>query len=183
MPHFRAQHSGHFVLISSVGAWVGMPGMGAYPSSKAAVEGLMRSFDMEARPLGIKTLILQPGSFRTNMQNPRKFTDAPESAHYQALMDGYVTFSEKVHGKIDGDVAKFAGIAVDLVKGEGCAEGKEVPLSMPVGPDAFAYVKGRLELEMKTLGDWEGVISSTNFDEGVEVMGAEETAAAAPWAN
>ncbi|TKA50730.1 hypothetical protein B0A55_12744 [Friedmanniomyces simplex] len=51
------------------------------------------------------------------------------------------------HGTQDGDPEKFVNLAIDLVKREGCAESREIPLALPSGPDAYARVKQRLELE------------------------------------
>ena len=39
LPSFRARVSGTIVMISSVDAWVGRPGFGAYTASKYALEG------------------------------------------------------------------------------------------------------------------------------------------------
>lgn len=61
MPHFRERKSGANVLISSVAAFGTPPGMGAYGASKSAIEGLYRSLAVEVGPLGIKTLVIEPG--------------------------------------------------------------------------------------------------------------------------
>ena len=72
----------------------------------------------------------------------------------------------KLHGTQPGDPAKAVEVTIDLVKGEGVAEGREVPGWMPLGSDAFEVVKKKAEAELKLLGDWETVIKGTDFGVG-----------------
>ncbi|KAK4897958.1 hypothetical protein LTR27_004342 [Elasticomyces elasticus] len=176
MPHFRERKSGCNVLVSSVGAFVNAPGMGAYCASKAAIEAMYRSLEGEVKPLGIKTLILQPGIFRTEIQNMKKASIA-ESKHHQGMMAGYSDFMTQGYGKFEGDPSKLAKLAVDLVKGEGSAEDKEIPLALPVGPDAYAMVKQRLELDLKNVEEWGVQIQATNYDGAGQGNGSAEL----PW--
>lgn len=39
MPHFRSKRNGKFVFMGSIAAWGGLPALGAYCSSKAALRG------------------------------------------------------------------------------------------------------------------------------------------------
>lgn len=39
MPHFRSKRNGTFVFMGSIAAWGGLPALGAYCSSKAALRG------------------------------------------------------------------------------------------------------------------------------------------------
>lgn len=69
-------------------------------------------------------------------------------------------FAPQLHGGQPGDVRKAVELTLDLVKGEGQAEGREVPSEMWMGSDAFADVKARCEGVLKVLGEWEGVVRS-----------------------
>lgn len=66
-------------------------------------------------------------------------------------------------GKQPGDPEKFAQLIVDLMHGEGVAKGREVPVSLPVGRDAWQIVGGAVDKERQILDDWKDVIESTDF--------------------
>lgn len=52
---------------------------------------------------------------------------------------------------------------IDLMKGEGCAAGKTVPLRLLIGRDAREAVKTTCEEMLKTMEEWKDVIDSTDF--------------------
>lgn len=62
-----------------------------------------------------------------------------------------------------GDPEKLVRVVVDLVRREGVAEGKKVPLRIPLGEDCFTDVKAKCEETLKVLEDWESVSRSTDF--------------------
>jgi NAD(P)-dependent dehydrogenase (short-subunit alcohol dehydrogenase family) len=51
LPHMRQRRSGHFVNISSVGGFVGVPGFGIYNATKFGVEGLSEGLALGGRAL------------------------------------------------------------------------------------------------------------------------------------
>ena len=102
--------------------------------------GDLRALDAEIRPLGIRTLILQPRTYRTDIRNTER-THTSDTVHHKQLVERMLSFMTKTHGTQDGDPEKFTNVMIDLVKGEGIAAGKEVPLVMPMGPDSFRYAK------------------------------------------
>lgn len=61
-----------------------------------------------------------------------------------------------------GDPVKLVEIILDLVRGEGIAEGSQVSFRLPLGIDVFDDIKAKCEKTLKLLGDWESVIRSTN---------------------
>jgi NAD(P)-dependent dehydrogenase (short-subunit alcohol dehydrogenase family) len=70
LPVMRAQGKGRIINISSVSAFSGSPSLGAYASSKWALEGFSESLYMELLPFNISVVLVEPGSYRT-----RIFTD------------------------------------------------------------------------------------------------------------
>jgi NAD(P)-dependent dehydrogenase (short-subunit alcohol dehydrogenase family) len=58
---------GRIVFISSVSGRFSSPFMGAYASSKFALEGLADALRVELRPWGIRTSLVEPGSIDTDM--------------------------------------------------------------------------------------------------------------------
>lgn len=70
LPVMRPRRSGRIINISSVSAFSGSPSLGAYASSKWALEGFSESLYMEVKPFNIDVILVEPGSYRTKI-----FTD------------------------------------------------------------------------------------------------------------
>ncbi|HEX8385390.1 MAG TPA: SDR family NAD(P)-dependent oxidoreductase, partial [Rubricoccaceae bacterium] len=67
LPVMRAQRSGLVVTVSSTAGLVGGPFTSAYAASKFAVEGWMESLAPEVAPFGVRTMLVEPGFFRTEL--------------------------------------------------------------------------------------------------------------------
>jgi len=67
LPIMRRQRAGHIILVSSIGGRVSAPVIGAYDASKFALEGWSESLRIETRSLGVRVVLVEPGSF----QSPR----------------------------------------------------------------------------------------------------------------
>src|SRR5213078_574162 len=67
LPVMRRQRSGLVVTISSTGGIVGQAFVSAYSASKFGVEGWMESLAPEVQPFGIRTMLVEPGFFRTEL--------------------------------------------------------------------------------------------------------------------
>jgi short-subunit dehydrogenase len=68
-----ARRAGTLVGIASVGAIRGMPGHGAYCSSKAAVISYCESLRGEMRPSGVKVVTLVPGYIATPLTRANRY--------------------------------------------------------------------------------------------------------------
>ena len=65
LPQMRAQRDGYVINISSMGGKIWEPLGSWYHASKFAVEGLSDSLRVEVAEFGIKVVIIQPGSIRS----------------------------------------------------------------------------------------------------------------------
>lgn len=135
--------------------------------------GLISTFVVEVAPLGfVKTLVVNPGHFRTEVVSPAKFDLPKDSPNYQYLSDHYAdVIPNQMYGNQPGDTRKGVKTCIDLVKGEGAAAGRELPLYLPLGTDAFEAAKVETEKCLKMLQDWEDVIRSTDVVEGSSAWG------------
>ena len=70
LPVMRSQRSGLLVTISSTAASRGQEFCTAYAASKFGVEGWMESLTPEVAPFGIRTMLVEPGFFRTELLTP-----------------------------------------------------------------------------------------------------------------
>ena len=60
-------HSGRIVFVSSVGAFVGLPGQANYAASKAGLVGLARALAREVASRGVTVNVVAPGLVDTDM--------------------------------------------------------------------------------------------------------------------
>lgn len=67
LPIMRRQRFGHIIMVSSIGGRVSAPVIGAYDASKFALEGWSESLRIETRALGIQVVLVEPGSFQTDI--------------------------------------------------------------------------------------------------------------------
>ena len=79
LPVMRAQRSGLVVAISSTAGIVGQEFCTAYAASKFGVEGWIESLTPEVAPFGIRTMLVEPGFFRTELLTPESTTYAEPS--------------------------------------------------------------------------------------------------------
>lgn len=135
LPVMRAQRSGHVVSISSLAGLVGLPGTTAYATSKFGLEGWMEALRFDLEPFGIRTTVVEPGYFRTEL-----LTDA--SSNFAELsIDDYAERSAamregrvRMNGKQPGDPVKLADALLKVVDLE------EPPLRFVAGSDAIEAV-------------------------------------------
>jgi NAD(P)-dependent dehydrogenase (short-subunit alcohol dehydrogenase family) len=67
LPVMRQQKSGHIIMVSSVSGLHAAPTISSYSASKFALEGWSEALRMEVNRLGIKVVLVEPGSFQTDI--------------------------------------------------------------------------------------------------------------------
>src|ERR1039458_7692061 len=67
LPVMRRQRSGHIIMLSSIGGLNGSVTVSSYSASKHALEGWSESLRLEINSLGIKVVLIEPGSFQTDV--------------------------------------------------------------------------------------------------------------------
>jgi len=131
LPVMRAQRRGLVVTISSTGGIVGQAFVSAYSAAKFGVEGWMESLAPEVAPFGIRTMLVEPGFFRTELLTDES-TKWPEASinDYAENTRQTVSAWKKMNGLQGGDAVKLAEALVRL------ASQAEPPLRWPAGADA-----------------------------------------------
>ena len=141
LPVMRAQRSGLVVTISSTAGLEGGEFTSAYAASKFAVEGWMESLAPEVAPFGIRTMLVEPGFFRTELLTPESTKYAESSIEdYAERTEQTVTAWKSMNGQQGGDPAKLADALVQL------AAQDEPPLRFPAGADAVTTFENRAKL-------------------------------------
>lgn len=67
LPVMRRQRSGHIIMISSIVGLHGAMSISSYSAAKFALEGWSESLRLEVNSLGIKVVLVEPGSFQTDI--------------------------------------------------------------------------------------------------------------------
>src|SRR3954452_13276897 len=108
LPVMRAQRSGLVVAISSTAGIVGQKFCTAYSASKFGVEGWIESLTPEVAPFGIRTMLVEPGFFRTELLTPESTRyAAPTIGDYAEKTKQTVTAWSGMSGRQGGDPAKL----------------------------------------------------------------------------
>jgi len=142
LPVMRAQRSGLLVTISSTAGILGQEFCTAYAASKFGVEGWIESLTPEVAPFGIRTMLVEPGFFRTELLTPESTTYADSSIDdYAERAKQTVAAWNGMNGQQSGDPAKLADALVQL------ASQDEPPLRFAAGADAV----GAFEQKAKDL--------------------------------
>jgi NAD(P)-dependent dehydrogenase (short-subunit alcohol dehydrogenase family) len=136
LPVMRAQRSGLVVTMSSTAGLIGQEFTSAYAASKFAVEGWMESLTPEVAPFGVRTMVVEPGFFRTELLTPESTSYAePSIEDYTERTRQTVAAWTGMNGLQGGDPAKLARGLVQL------AGSQEPPVRWVAGADAVAGVE------------------------------------------
>ena len=115
LPTMRRQRAGLVLTISSTAGLVGQAFCSAYAAAKFGVEGWMESIAFELEPFGVKTMLVEPGFFRTELLSPDSTRWAELSIDdYAASTKTTVAAWSGMNGKQGGDPAKLADALVKL---------------------------------------------------------------------
>jgi NAD(P)-dependent dehydrogenase (short-subunit alcohol dehydrogenase family) len=116
LPVMRQQRSGLVVTISSTAGITGQMFCTAYAAAKFGIEGWMESLTPEIAPFGIRTMLVEPGFFRTELLTNDSTTYAhPSIDDYAEQSRQIVSAWKSMDGKQGGDPAKLADALVKLV--------------------------------------------------------------------
>src|SRR4029434_11286901 len=130
LPVMRAQRRGLVVTISSTGGITGQAFVSAYAAAKFGVEGWMESLTPEVAPFGIRTMLVEPGFFRTELlTNDSTSYAQPTIDNYANQTKEIVAAWKSMDGRQGGDPAKLAHALLKLV------ELKEPPTRFAAGAD------------------------------------------------
>src|SRR5436190_1468812 len=141
LPVMRRQRAGLVISISSGAGVSGGPSASAYAASKFALEGWMESLAGEVEPFGIRTMLVEPGFFRTELLTPDSTTFAELSIDdYDEARAQSNAFWASMNGTQAGDPAKLAQALVQL------ADSAEPPLRWVAGEDVVEGVEDKARL-------------------------------------
>jgi NAD(P)-dependent dehydrogenase (short-subunit alcohol dehydrogenase family) len=156
LPHMRERRSGAIVQLSSVGGRMSFAGFAAYSATKFALEGMSEALADEVRPLGIKVLIVEPGSFRTGL-----FASISASAQiedYAATVGPTRQMAKTGDGTQPGDPAKAAAAIIAAL------DDADTPLHLALGDDSVDAILASLDQVRADITAWEKVGRDTRLE-------------------
>jgi NAD(P)-dependent dehydrogenase (short-subunit alcohol dehydrogenase family) len=156
LPGMRARGRGAIVQISSMGGQLSPPGFGAYCAAKFALEAASESLAAEVAPLGLRVVIVEPGSFRTGFAGGRLHRSPPLAAYAETVGPNR-EFLTAQDGSQEGDPRRAAEAIVSAV------DAPQPPLRLALGADAVEAIRGSLQGRLAELESWEDVSRSTAF--------------------
>jgi NAD(P)-dependent dehydrogenase (short-subunit alcohol dehydrogenase family) len=163
LPVMRRQRSGLIVQISSTAGISGQEFVSAYSASKFAVEGWIESLAPEIAPFGIRTMLVEPGFFRTELLTEES-TNYPEPSidDYAEKTRQTVTAWKGMSGLQGGDPAKLATALIQLV-------GQDAPPARwAAGADAGVTLEKKAHDLLAQADAYRELSSSLAFDEAGE---------------
>ncbi len=160
LPVMRAQRSGLVVTISSTAGIVGGEFTSAYAAAKFGLEGWMESLTPEIAPYGIRTMLVEPGFFRTDLLTPESTSYAtPSIEDYRERTEQTVTAWQGMNGLQGGDPAKLATALIQLVGSV------ETPLRWAAGADALDVLEDKAQTLLKQADAYRELSSSLAHDD------------------
>ena len=157
LPVMRHARSGHIINVSSIGGFAGQSHLGAYNSSKFAIEGFSEALAQELAPVGIKVTIVEPGRFRTDGAG-----GVPAAVPTDIANSAPVGGATRDIVRQPGDPAIAAAAIIAAVDAD------VPPLRLVLGADSLAGVRAKLAAVTAEISAWESVSVGTAFQERVE---------------
>jgi len=162
LPVMRKQRSGHMVTITSLAGLIGQEFASAYAASKFGLEGWMESLRFDVAPYGIKTTIVEPGFFRTELLEEAS-TIWPELSidDYAERTAATTAAWQSMNGKQAGDPAKLAKALITVI------DGPEPPLRWIAGADALPAVEQKANKLLAQVDAYRELSSSLAHDDAM----------------
>ncbi|GAA0624940.1 SDR family oxidoreductase [Brevundimonas kwangchunensis] len=137
LPAMRERRSGVIVNLSSSSTYKPLPLLSVYRASKAAMNALTESADLELKPFGIRARVVLPGLAPT--------TAFADSARGQVIGAGgvpeaYAEYTQKTLAMMQAAAGGTVTVAQDVAEAiYRAATDPDCPTMLPAGPDAVTW--------------------------------------------
>ncbi len=158
LPIMRRQRAGLLLTISSTAGIAGGSFCSAYAAAKFGVEGWIESLALEVSPFGIRSMIVEPGFFRTDLLTMESTTYAEGAIDdYSKRTAETVAAWTGMNGKQSGDPTKLAEVLLQL------AGHDDHPARFAAGLDALEVFETKAKLLLTQADAHRGLSSSFGF--------------------
>ena len=125
---------------------------------------LAETFAVELAPFKIPVLLVAPGAFATEGIYGQGCRTHNAIAAYDVMREATRSKFFSLESFATGDPDKAMEAVVDVVKGQGVANGKPWPLYLILGKDANRDVEIKCGKVLGALDEWKDVTQSMDFD-------------------
>jgi len=113
LPQLRATKDAYIINISSIAGQIGLPYRGGYSATKFATEGYSESLRMELLPFGVKVILVEPGDFKTNINQNRKIASGNSDSPYYK---NFIAINKKIVSEVNkADNPIKVGICIEKI--------------------------------------------------------------------
>jgi len=147
LPIMRAQGSGHFIQVSSIGGVNAFPTVGLYHASKWGLEGFSQSLATEVAGFGIKVTLVEPGGYATDWGGPSAKRAAPMPA-YDGARAAIAAFRSN---NVPGDPAATGPAILKVV------DATDPPLRIFFGSGGLPMIRAEYARRIETWEQWNDV--------------------------
>jgi NAD(P)-dependent dehydrogenase (short-subunit alcohol dehydrogenase family) len=160
LPVMRTQRSGQVITITSAAGLMGQEFVAAYAASKFALEGWMESLQFDLEPFGIRTMLVEPGFFRTELLVEGSSTIWPELEieDYAERTAQTIQAWKGMNGLQGGDPRKLGQALVTL------SDSDELPLRFLAGTDVISGLEQKIATLQAQIEAHRDLSSSLAFD-------------------
>lgn len=157
LPGMRERRRGTIVNISSMDGIASLPANGFYSASKFALEGLTEALWQEIEPIGLRALLVEPGSFRTGIEQRTHISGTP-IPDYDATSGAFVRAVTGVRPEMfPGDPARAAEAIVRNVRSVSPQR------RLVLGSDAHRRISAQVAELQRGLDEGRDLALSTDF--------------------
>ena len=158
LPALRASKRGTFIHVSSVGGRGAFPSGSLYHAAKFGLEGFAESVSQEVAEFGIKTIIIEPGSMRTDFVANIRWT--AELDEYKDSVVGKLRrwIAENGDAYASGDPVKMADAIYTV------SQMPEPPLRTVLGGDAYSVLEAGYAGSLAKLQAQKDIAESVMFE-------------------
>jgi NAD(P)-dependent dehydrogenase (short-subunit alcohol dehydrogenase family) len=157
LPGMRRRQSGTIVNMSSMDGIASLPVNGYYASSKFALEGITESLWQELEPIGLRAFLVEPGSFRTGIEQRTRFSGEPIEA-YDATSGAFRKVMTTISPDMfPGDPVRAAAAIYEVVASESPRHW------VVLGSDAQRRIGAKLDMLRAEFEAGDDMARSTDF--------------------
>ena len=110
LPGMRERSKGVVINLSSISGRVAFPGLGVYAASKFALEGMSEAWRHELRNFGIRVVLVEPASYKTDIfGRNKKIADS-----HGGGASPYTILGERLEAYVDANVEQHAGEPMEV---------------------------------------------------------------------
>jgi len=129
------------------------------------------ALEKEVSPCGVHAVVFELGGFHTGLGARRdgdagSFGEAPRVPEYQTAFGAMMqAFATEVGPDVPGDTHKLPKAVIDVIKGEGLAEGRKWPVRVALGPDSVAVVRQKCQEQLDLCEEWDDIAGTVVRDD------------------